>query len=586
MIHKIFENKVALYPNKIAIIDDQGNALTYSELNKLANKFAHYLLNSVDACADNFLMVRVSKKTLSLIVVVLGILKAGAAYIIISPEYPKTIINRICIETRPRLFITDIPNDYLNSFDILQIDEKTKTFCDENIALSHPNKIAYIGYTSGTTSEPKGVIISHENLVVTYQSWEKIYHLKNTDRHLQMANTAFDVFTGDWVRALCSGACLVLCQKESLLQPELLYALIESNKITIAEFVPSVLRELIKYIESSNKKLNTFRLLICGSDIWYLKEYKKLWKFCGGDTRIINSYGLVEATIDSTYYEWSPEDVDLDDASIVPIGVPFPHAQLKIIKDNGEDARVGEKGEIYIGGGGVSQYGYLNDPIKTKERFIADDSGRFMLYKTGDIAKVLDNKRALFIGRNASQFNINGRRVNYHLVESVLLNNQKICSAVVAPVISDDESYLEAFLVLKSDICWSDLTAYLKDCLPIYCIPRYFYEISSLTFNDNGKVVRDRCQQKIIGKISSETLLPQTHTQSVILEIWKSNLNIKSINVDDEFDLISGNSLKYASIIADINKVFKINLCLESKMSTIIEISNRVDSLIKEEIDN
>ena len=162
--------------------------------------------------------------------------------------------------------------------------------------------LAYVIYTSGTTGTPKGCMIAHANLLPTYSSWKEAYHLSDTDIHLQMAPVGFDVFSGDWIRALCSGATLVLCPKNISIDPEKLYQLIIQEKITCAEFVPAILRQLINFVKKNNYNLQQFRLLVCGSDQWTMGEYRSVKKLCDKESRIISSYGLTETTIDSTFY--------------------------------------------------------------------------------------------------------------------------------------------------------------------------------------------------------------------------------------------------------------------------------------------
>ncbi len=167
-----------------------------------------------------------------------------------------------------------------------------------------PDNLAYVIYTSGSTGRPKGVLVPHRNLVNAYMAWEQAYALRSdTSVHLQMANFSFDVFTGDLARALCSGGTLLLCPRDWLLDAPRLYALMRQEHVDAAEFVPVVLRNLMQHLAESGQRPDFMRLLVCGSDSWSIGEYAQFRQLCGPQTRLINSFGLTEATIDSTYFE-------------------------------------------------------------------------------------------------------------------------------------------------------------------------------------------------------------------------------------------------------------------------------------------
>ncbi|HEY9653443.1 MAG TPA: condensation domain-containing protein, partial [Coleofasciculaceae cyanobacterium] len=205
---------------------------------------------------------------------------------------------------------------------------------DENpITNVTAENLAYVIYTSGSTGKPKGVMIQHNSLVNAYFAWEEAYQLRAAPTcHLQMASFSFDVFAGDLVRALCSGGTLVLCPRDFLLDPQKLYQLMLKEKVDCAEFVPAVLRNLIQYLEENEQRLNFIRLLVCASDSWYVGEYKKFKRLCSQQTRLINSFGLTEATIDSSYFEATTLDLSIE--RLVPIGRPFANTQLYILDSN------------------------------------------------------------------------------------------------------------------------------------------------------------------------------------------------------------------------------------------------------------
>jgi surfactin family lipopeptide synthetase C len=224
-------------------------------------------------------------------------------------------------------------------------------------------------------------MVNHSSLVNAYSAWSEAYQLSSLKNHLQMANFCFDVFTGDLVRALCSGGKLVLCPRDLLLEAAELYSLIQQQKIDCAEFVPVVLRNLMQYLEQTQQhgSCSTWgdpktalpqldmNLVICGSDSWYGREYNRFKQFLGKQSRLINSFGVTEATIDSCYFETTTANLSPD--RLVPIGKPFANTQLYILDPQGRSLPIGVAGELYIGGLGVAR-GYLNRPELTEAKFI------------------------------------------------------------------------------------------------------------------------------------------------------------------------------------------------------------------------
>ncbi len=197
---------------------------------------------------------------------------------------------------------------------------------------------AYVIHTSGSTGRPKAVVVSHRNLASAYESWRTEYGLdRDVTVHLQTANPSFDVFTGDLVRALCSGGTLVLVGRELLFNTARLYGVMRQEGVDCGEFVPSVVRGLLAHCEHTGSRLDFMRLMIVGSDTWKVEEYDRLRALCAPRTRVVNSYGLTEATIDSTYFE-GPTD-GLEPSLTVPIGRPFPGTELYIVDEHGEPVR-------------------------------------------------------------------------------------------------------------------------------------------------------------------------------------------------------------------------------------------------------
>ncbi len=372
-IHQLFEERVDKYPDAIAVVCDDRQ-LTYRELNQRANLLAHYL-KDIDVRSQVLVGVYCDR-LIDTIVAVWGILKAGGAYLPLDPEYPTERIAWMLQDACPSVILSQqnlIEQLPEHSAKIICFDRDWDNIAQKersnlNLELNSENT-AYIIYTSGSTGKPKGVVCTHAGLVNTYLAWQNANLLPSHDAcFLQMASFSFDVFTGDLIKALCSGGKLVICPKQLLLEPAKLYQFMIRERVNCADFVPAVLMNLVDYLEETKQTLEFMHLLIVGSDAWYVRDYQRVKRLCHKETKLINAYGVSEATIDSTYFESTT--VNLSPEQLVPIGKPFSNTQIYILDSNLQPSPIGIAGEIYIGGNSLAR-GYLNNPELTNEKFIS-----------------------------------------------------------------------------------------------------------------------------------------------------------------------------------------------------------------------
>jgi amino acid adenylation domain-containing protein len=594
-IHQLFEAQVEKTPDAVAVVFE-NEYLTYQELNQRANQLAHYLQKL--GVGKEVLVGICVERSLEMIIGILSIVKAGGAYVPLDPAYPQERLAFMVQDAQVSVLLTQ--TKLLQSIPVLptQLIHLDRDW--EQIAQSpssnpvntqlHPDNLAYIIYTSGSTGQSKGVMIQHSSLVNAYSAWETTYQLRtNATSHLQMASFSFDVFSGDLIRALCSGGKLVLCPRDLLLSPEQLYELMQKEKVDCAEFVPAVLRNLIQYLENSQQRIDFMRLLICGSDSWIGSEYRNFLQFCSSQTRLINSYGLTEATIDSSYFETTAKDLSVE--QLVPIGRPFPNTQFYILDKNLQPVPIGVAGELYIGGFNLAR-GYRHRPELTAEKFIPNpfshNSGE-RLYKTGDLVRYLPDGNIEFLQRIDNQVKIRGFRIEIGEIEAAINQYLEVKEAIVIvrEDIADDKRLVAYVVPHSTEISVLELRNLLKFKLPSYMIPSAFVVLEKFPLTPNGKIDRralptpDRIQHS-----EENNSVALTPVQEMLAGIWTDILGVKQVGMHDNFFELGGHSLLATRVISQIRKAFKVELPLRClfESPTVAELAKEIEKTTKADL--
>ena len=392
MVKDLFEEAAADVPEADAVVFE-GERLTYRELDQRANQLAHRL-RRLGVGPGRRVGIYMTK-SLDLVVAVLGVVKAGGAFVPLDPLYPADRIEFMLEDAQPAVVVSrpdDLPP--LANADVVVFsawDELEVESSERLPTAAGPDDLAYIIYTSGSTGRPKGAMITNASLVNAFYAYDEAYRLtEDTTSHLQMASFSFDVFTGDVIRSLLSGSKVVLCPLEVVMDPEGLYALMRRERVDFAEFVPAVATMLSEHVEDVGGSLDFMRVIVVSSEGWRTDKHELYQRVCGPRTRLINAYGLTEATIDSTYFEAESELVP---DRFVPIGKPLANTEVYLLDKNLEPVPIGVPGELCIGGAGVA-LGYLNRPELTAERFVDSPfSPGTRLYRTGDLARWLPERR-------------------------------------------------------------------------------------------------------------------------------------------------------------------------------------------------
>ena len=622
LIHSQFEQHAERSPDSIAIsYQEEGKdveQITYRELNQKANQLAFFLLESGFLSKSDGInsIALLQPKSIELIIGLLGVLKAGGSYLILDPAQPQERLLSMLSDAEATHIIhtQDFENEAISIVETQESstgisitrlnysDLEVKHYSNQNpaldITLDYP---AYTVFTSGSTGKPKGVLVSHENISSINSAWQNSYKLTPSDVHLQMANIGFDVFCGDWVRALCSGGNLTLCDKNTLLNIPRLFDVIKDDAITIAEFVPTVLRRLLDHVEEQEEKIETINTLIVGSESWNLSDYQRMKKLTGSSTRIINSYGTSETSVDNTFFDLSEIDKncypDMEETGGIPIGKPFSNSHILILDDNQRPTAIGMIGEMYIGGQGVAKQ-YLNNPALTEERFLSLEpfkndktvqitTDRF--YRTGDLAKWDHNGNIHLCGRGDSQVKIRGHRIELQEIESVLENDNHVSEALVT-VCQDSNKQQAIFAyyqtVANNLLSEEELTHHLKSVasksLPSFMIPNFFIKIQTLPLLANGKIDLKSLPKPEINHIKKDIVPPENWYQKEMAVIWSEMLGTNNISLYDDFFEMGGNSLYLIELNLKINQRFNIKMNVSDlfRLSTLAGMASSVEDVV------
>ncbi|WP_166245430.1 non-ribosomal peptide synthetase [Paenibacillus turpanensis] len=563
LIYELIEDQAARKPDHIALVYGQDR-LTYAELNGRANVFARKLLEG-GVRADEPVAVLLDRG-LEMVVAVLGIWKAGAAYVPIDASYPAERQQLLLQDCGAAWLVTS--RELAASGPVLQHEHVL--FTDEARGMSTANpeqriagieNLAYIIYTSGTTGTPKGVQVTHRSLLNAVHAWRQEYRLDQFPVSLlQMASFSFDVFAGDLARALPNGGTMVICPSDVRLDPEALADLIEEHNITLLESTPALLVPLMDYVYEEKRELISLQLLILGSDVCAVRDFQRLQERFGGRMRVVNSYGVTEACIDSCYYE-ADDRADWSALSNLPVGRPLPNMRMYVLDEHRNLVPAGVIGEVYIGGAGVAK-GYVNRPDLTAERFVPNPfaSGE-TLYRTGDLGRWLADGNLEFIGRTDFQVKIRGYRIEIGEIESVMLTCDGVKEAVVA---ARKDEYGMAYLCgyYTGDQAATDQSVLdeLQARLPSFMVPAVLTKLEKLPLTSNGKVDRKGLPDIRPSGITGAYVEPRSDVEEQLAQIWMETLGIKKVGVYDDFFAIGGHSLTATAIIGKIHKRLQVKV--------------------------
>ena len=456
--HQLFEECAARTADKIAVVCEDEK-LTFAELNSRANKLARHL-QSLGVAPETLCGICV-ERSIEMVVSVLAVFKAGAAYVPLDPAYPKDRLAYMLKDADPKILITqqnildELPE---NQAKAVLIDAESAVIFEQNGAnLNVPSDSknpAYVIYTSGSTGNPKGVMISHANLASYVQSLPVALGIQDSDRYLHTASISFSSSVRQMMLPLANGAAVVIAKTERIRNPLSLFELIKEQQATVLDFVPSFWRSCLYALDNAAKDTtrelldNDVRLALSASEPLPADIPKQLKAKFKPEVRLINMLGQTETTgIVATY---PIENAGEQQTGIVPAGRPIGGTKIYLLDENMQPVPFGATGEIYIGGAGIGR-GYLNQSALTTEKFVADpfaEISNFKLYKTGDFGRYSRAGQIEFLGRSDNQVKIRGHRVELGEIESALRQLDAVHEAVVAlKTDAHNEQKLVAYVV-------------------------------------------------------------------------------------------------------------------------------------------
>ncbi len=623
-IHQLFEEQVERTPDAVAVVFGDRQ-LTYYELNCRANQLAHYL-RTLGVKFEVLVGICV-ERSLEMVVGLLGILKAGAAYVPLDPEYPTERLAFMLKDAQVSVLLTQqnlvdkLPENqaklvYLDT----QWEEIGQSSQDNLISEVQTTNLAYVIYTSGSTGTPKGVMIEHQSLVNFTKAEITQWGIHQKDNFLQFSSFSFDVFAKDIYPCLSVGGTLVLRTEQMLNSWFAFIEGIERWQITVLNVPAAYWHELVTELARTNKRLSSsLRLITIGGER-LLPEKIKLWyeyiqqnaDLYETSPQLINGYGPTETTIQASSFPLSAQMCD-SALSSIPIGRPLPNTQIYILDSHLQPVPPGVPGELHIGGTGLAR-GYLNRPELTNEKFIPNPFARSRgaeeqkffpipnprLYKTGDLVRYLPDGNIEYIGRIDNQVKIRGFRIELGEIETALSQHGDVqASCVVAREDIPADKRLVAYVVGHHDCTptINDLRHFLKVKLPEYMVPNAIIILEYLPLTPNGKVDhRALPAPDLHSEPKDKYVAPRTPVEEMLAQIWAQVLKVEQVGIYNNFfelgghsllgtqllsRILGGHSLLGTQLLSRISSIFQVQIPLRSLFAaaTVAELGHLIGQL-------
>lgn len=559
IVHE-FKNIVKKFPNCVSI-KDSSSSYTYKMLDSISDKIAININKYFDGESGKKIVV-LHEANNELIIAILAILKSGNTYIPVEKTTPIERIKYILKNSDVDLCLCDtdgilIKDNIAENYTFKSINE----FMDNDkfdkllSPVSNANaEIAYVIYTSGTTGVPKGVEVTHKNVVSLVKNTKEIFNFTSKDCWLLFHSYSFDFSVWEIFGSLLTGGMLYIPQRKMVKNLELIAEVIKRENVTILNQTPSSFYILQKLLDELNFKLSIRSVIFGGEKLNFgkIKTWHEKYPLC----QLVNMYGITEATVHTTFHCVKDEDFEKSESII---GIPIPGWEISLRNSKGEKVSQGEKGEIWIGGVGVTN-GYVNNLELTSQRYIEHEDIRW--YKTGDLAYENENGDLCYIGRIDKQVKIRGHRIELSEIDETLYDFGEIRSYTT---VIEESGEQKLITFIESEI--SDeifIRTIVNKYLPKYMMPTYFYFITEFPININGKVDQKQLLTEFINYSKDLDVVNNNEeysdTAKCIQRIFRKNLK-KNVKLNENFFEVGGDSMMAMKVTKEINELFStINL--------------------------
>jgi len=583
-ITEAFEEQVEKTPDNIAVVFE-NDKVTYRELNEKANSLAYHLREN--GIGRNDIVGIMVNRSLEMIVSILSVLKSGACYIPIDPEYPQDRIEYMLSNSNAKMLLTFEKLDYKVNFEnklFVELNNQLYNSHKNNLEnINEPDDLSYIIYTSGSTGMPKGVMLTHKSLsnLTNYCNGYVKYLKDNKYRTIVSVTTvSFDIFIFETLISLQKGLKLVVANEEEQTIPRLLSNLIEKNNVEIIQTTPSRMQLLINNIKDIPNLSNLKYITLAGEQlpISLINDLKKI-----ASPIIYNGYGPSETTVFSTL-------TDVTNHKTITIGKPLYNTQIYVLNSDLNICPINVPGEIYISGDGVGR-GYINNEDLTKKSYIINKFSKEnkILYKTGDLGFYQNNGEIICLGRCDNQVKIRGLRIELEEIENEILKFKNIDNCVVSKKVSDNaHEFLCAYFTTSSKVSIDTIRKTLNKSLPKYMVPQYFIKLENLPYTPNGKIDRKKLPMPNVEISNKEIILPRNSADEILINILRELLNIENISIEDSFFELGGDSLTAINLCTKIYSEFNVQIFVKDILENPIikDLSDYLYSKDNSNIDN
>ena len=562
-ITSLFEKQVLKSPNAIATVYE-GQKLTYKQLDEKSNQLANYLREK--GVKDETFVPICVERSLNMIVGILAIIKAGGVYVPVDPNYPQERVDFILNDLQAEIVVTEnaFAEFFSEKIHTVQLDTLAETLetyptgKTENTVSS--SQLLYVIYTSGTTGTPKGVLITHENVVRLFYNENSLFNFNEKDVWSMFHSYNFDFSVWEMYGALLFGGKLVVVPSSYTKDPELFGSLLANEGVTILNQTPSAFNVLQERVIQNKLDLKV-RYVIFGGEALH-PQIVKNWKANYSDCKLINMYGITETTVHVTYKEITDKEIESNQSNI---GVPIPTLGCVILDDSQELVPIGVQGELYITGAGLAR-GYLNRKELTEERFVTLNLGNEekRYYRSGDLAKINTEGELEYLGRKDDQVKIRGYRIELGEIEAALeqLSNIKQ-SVVLAREDVSGNKQLVAYVVTNEGFDQKVIQEELITKLPEYMVPKLYVSLPEFPLTSNGKIDKKNLPSPASDDYKTANYVaPRTEIEKQLAEIWEEQLELPQVGIYDDFFELGGDSIKIIRLISVLNKQYETKIGL------------------------